>query len=251
MFKHNGSQEEYGRRLRRHFFEQILREYNADSVALAHHAQDQEETFFIRLIRGSSLTGLTSIKPKNGPYIRPLLETPKAEILAWLHTNNIPYALDKTNESPDYLRNRIRLNVLPALRICDERFEANFLTTLNRLKTTEDFLERLTQKAFEKITTKHIAKNNIAHSESSSLCARPELVEGYPRALKETLQQVQGEREGIRKSEKLNGLYCIINIPDFLKLDPALHHRILLHWLITENVQFPTTQAFLMKLCAF
>lgn len=202
VFKHNGSQEEYGRKLRRHFFEQILREHNADSVALAHHAQDQEETFFIRLIRGSSLTGLTSIKPKNGPYIRPLLETPKAEILDWLHANNISYAIDKTNESPDYLRNRIRLNVLPALRICDERFEANFLTTLNRLKTTEDFLERLTQKAFENISS------------------------------------VENDQR-------------IMSVTQLLNTDDALHHRILLHWLITENVQFPTTQAFFDEIMRF
>ena len=152
-FKHNGSQEEYGRKIRRYFLEKVLHEHAADSIALAHHAQDQEETFFIRLIRGSSLTGLTAIKPKNGFYIRPLLEIHKPEILNWLHNNKTPYAVDKTNESPNYLRNRIRLNVLPALRACDERFESNFISTLNRLKTTEQFLERLAQKAFEEISS--------------------------------------------------------------------------------------------------
>src|SRR5438132_9177816 len=65
-FKQNGSQEEYGRKMRRHFFEKVLHEHNADAIALAHHLQDQEETFFIRLIRGSSLTGLTAMKPKHG-----------------------------------------------------------------------------------------------------------------------------------------------------------------------------------------
>ena len=151
-FKQNGSQEEYGRKMRRYFFENILREHNADTIALAHHLQDQEETFFIRLIRGSSLTGLTAMKPKHGFYIRPLLETHKSDMLAWLHNNNIAYATDVTNESPDYLRNRIRMNVLPALRECDDRFETNFLTTLNRLKITEEFLEKLTQKTFNEVS---------------------------------------------------------------------------------------------------
>src|SRR6266404_3601341 len=151
-FKHNGSQEEYGRKMRRYFFEEVLREHSADIIALAHHLQDQEETFFIRLIRGSSLTGLTAIKPKNGVYIRPLLETSKTDILTWLHNNNIPYAIDKTNESLDYLRNRIRMHVLPALRSCDDRFEANFLTTLNRLKKTEQFLEQLTHTTFNEVS---------------------------------------------------------------------------------------------------
>src|SRR5260221_9609791 len=138
--------------MRRYFFEKVLQEHNADCIALAHHAQDQEETFFIRLIRGSSLTGLTAIKAKHGHYIRPLLETNKSDILAWLHENNIPYATDTTNDSSDYLRNRIRMNVLPALRTCDDRFATNFLSTLNRLQSTEQFLEQLTLKTFEDIS---------------------------------------------------------------------------------------------------
>lgn len=151
-FKFNGSQEEYGRKMRRYFFEKVLDKYKADAIALAHHLQDQEETFFIRLIRGSSLTGLTAMKPQHGAYIRPLLETDKSDILAWLHANNIAYATDKTNESVDYLRNRIRMNVLPALRTCDDRFENNFINTLNRLQSTEQFLEKLTHETFEEIS---------------------------------------------------------------------------------------------------
>jgi len=201
-FKHNGSQEEYGRKLRRYFLEKVLHEHGADSIALAHHAQDQEETFFIRLIRGSSLTGLTAIKPKNGFYIRPLLEMHKTEILDWLHNNKISYAIDKSNESPHYLRNRIRLNVLPALRACDERFEANFITTLNRLKTTEQFLEKLTQKTFDEISS------------------------------------IQNDQR-------------YINIAQLLGTDEPLRSRILMHWLIRENVPFPATHAFLDEMMRF
>ncbi len=152
VFKFNGSQEEHGRKMRRHFFEKVLHEHNAHAIALAHHLQDQEETFFIRLIRGSSLTGLTAMKPQHGLYIRPLLETNKSDILAWLHEHNIAYATDTTNESSDYLRNRIRMNVLPAMRTCDDRFEINFPATLNRLQSTEQFLEKLAHKTFEEIS---------------------------------------------------------------------------------------------------
>lgn len=202
IFKQNGSQEEYGRNMRRYFFEKVLHEHNADSIALAHHAQDQEETFFIRLIRGSSLTGLTAIKPQHGVYIRPLLQTSKSDILTWLHTNNIPYATDATNDSSDYLRNRIRMNVLPALRMCDDRFATNFLSTLNRLQSTEQFLEQLTHKTFQ----------DISHVENNQR---------------------------------------IINIPQLITLDETLRTRILIHWLITENVPFPSTQAFLDEIMRF
>lgn len=201
-FTNNGSQEEYGRKMRRYFLEKVLRDHNANSIALAHHAQDQEETFFIRLIRGSSLTGLTGIKPKNGLYIRPLLETPKANILEWLHTNSITYATDKTNESNDYLRNRIRAHVLPALRDCDERFASTFITTLNRLKATESFLEDLTQKTFDEISS---LENNQR----------------------------------------------IINITQLLATHETIQQRILVYWLIAEQVQFPVSQAFFDEIIRF
>ena len=67
--KWNGSQEELGRKMRRFFFESVAQEYQASSIALAHHQQDQHETFFIRLLRGSSLTGLTGMKEKDGLYV--------------------------------------------------------------------------------------------------------------------------------------------------------------------------------------
>jgi len=158
--KFNGSLEEFSRKLRRHFFEVVRKNYNADRIALAHHLQDQQETLFIRLIRGSALTGLTAIRPKHGKYIRPLLEVNKTDIINYLNKHHIEYLIDPSNESPEFLRNRIRNTVLPALRACDKRFDANFLMTLNRLKDTEQFLEQLTKKTFEQIS--HI-ENNIVH----------------------------------------------------------------------------------------
>jgi len=158
--KFNGSLEEFSRKIRRHFFKIVRKNHNADHIALAHHLQDQQETLFIRLIRGAALTGLTAIRPKHGNYIRPLLEVNKADIINYLNKHNIEYLIDPSNESPKFLRNRIRNTVLPALQACDKRFDANFLMTLNRLKNTEQFLERLTKKTFEQIS--HI-ENNIVY----------------------------------------------------------------------------------------
>lgn len=201
-FRHNGSKEEYARKARRYFFEKIAHTFNAHSIALAHHLQDQEETFFIRLIRGSSLTGLTAMKPRNNLYIRPLLETNKNDILNWLNQHSIAYALDASNDAQHYLRNRIRSTVLPVIRQCDSRFEKNFLATLHRLMQAENFLEKLTITAFTEI------------------------------------------------SYKENNKY-ILNISDFFNKDPILYHRIIIHWLIKENVPFPITQAFLDEIIRF
>ena len=151
--KLNGSKEEIGRKLRRQFFEKVLKEHDADYIALAHHQQDQQETFFMRLIRGCSLSGLTSMKSVQGLYIRPLLEISKDEILNYLHENKIEYVIDLTNYSEDFLRNRIRMKVIPALKEVDHRFDKKFETSLNLLKEEDEFLQKLTEESHEKIFT--------------------------------------------------------------------------------------------------
>ncbi len=158
--KFNGSLEEFNRKIRRHFLKAVRKHYNADRIALAHHLQDQQETFFIRLIRGAALTGLTAMRPKHGKYIRTLLEVNKIDIINYLDKNNVEYLVDPSNESPKFLRNRIRNTVLPALQACDQRFDANFLMTLSRLKNTEQFLERLTEKTFDQVS---YVENNIVY----------------------------------------------------------------------------------------
>lgn len=200
--KYNGSKEEFARNMRRQFLESVAHEYNAQRIALGHHAQDQQETFFIRLIRGTSLAGLTCIQPKSGLYIRPLLETNKPDILQWLKTNNVTYATDISNESSDYLRNRIRSTVLPALQQCDERWNNNFLTTLDRLQEDDALL------------------NDIADTTLNALVT---IVEDK----------------------------YVIDVTKFIATHPSLRHRIIIKWLIRNNVQFPVTQAFLDEIIRF
>ncbi|QQR49468.1 tRNA lysidine(34) synthetase TilS [bacterium] len=145
--KHHGSLEELGRKLRRAFLEKVMREQMADCIALAHHRQDQQETFFLRLLRGSSLTGLRCMNRVNMPYIRPLLETNKNDLVAFLESNSISYLIDPTNQADDFLRNKIRKYVIPALRMCDQRFEQKCESTIKHLQAEDDFLKNLTKQA--------------------------------------------------------------------------------------------------------
>lgn len=140
--KNSGSKEEEGRALRRAFFEHIAKQYNPIAVALAHHANDQQETFFIRLLRGAGLTGLTGIKPKDGIYIHPLLCCNKQEIIQTLEKNNITFLVDPTNQSDQFLRNRIRTHVIPTLRQCDTRFDESFTRMMHNLQEADDFLQQ-------------------------------------------------------------------------------------------------------------
>lgn len=148
---YNGSQEEVGRKYRRFFLETLCSMYNAHLVALGHHADDQQETFFIRLLRGASLTGLVGMRPKSGVYIRPLLCICKEKILAYLHENNIKYLIDATNSDNNFLRNRLRNSVLPILKEADPRCVTTFSKTIEQLHVTETFLERYTQKTYQEI----------------------------------------------------------------------------------------------------
>ena len=141
----NGSREALWRAARRAFFMRIACEQHANSIALGHHQQDQIETFFIRLIRGSSLTGLTGMKPRSGLYIRPLLTLDKSTILNTLDTHKISYRIDASNDSDQFLRNRIRKTVLPALALCDSRFEQNLANTMQRLCDADTVMQQCAQ----------------------------------------------------------------------------------------------------------
>lgn len=149
--KPSGSKEQDARHARRSFLEHLARFYNADTIAVAHHADDQIETFFIRLMRGAGLTGLAGMRPKNGKYIRPLLSISKKDIMTWLEEQNVSYVIDPTNESFAYLRNRIRHKLIPLMHEIDDRFINSCKQTLERLQDTELFLAHLTKQAFSDI----------------------------------------------------------------------------------------------------
>ncbi len=110
------SLETMGRELRYAFLERVRKEKGLDVIATAHHADDQAETVLMHLLRGAGLTGLAGIRPRRGCIIRPFLGVTKAQIRAYLATCGLVPHEDATNETPDCLRNRVRLELLPLLR---------------------------------------------------------------------------------------------------------------------------------------
>ncbi|QQR53379.1 tRNA lysidine(34) synthetase TilS [bacterium] len=148
---YNGSKEAFARKARKLFFQAIQSNYKHSLIALAHHADDQLETFFIRLARGTTITGLSCMRPKNGFYIRPLLNAYKADIIAYLLDHNLPFCIDETNDSEAYLRNRIRKNLLKNIESVDSRFKKNSIRTIQSLQATENFLQIYTQNTLSSI----------------------------------------------------------------------------------------------------
>lgn len=117
------SVETAARKLRHEFFARVARERGIKTVALAHHADDQVELFFLRLLRGSGgggLAGMPWCSPSPADrkisLVRPLLDLSKAELEKFAREHKIAFREDSTNLSPNFLRNRIRHGLLPLLR---------------------------------------------------------------------------------------------------------------------------------------
>ncbi len=108
--------EELARKFRYIALENALKENGANYIALAHNENDQIETIIMRFFQGSFLDGLSGIPSVNRNIIRPLLEVSRLEIENFLSLNNIGFFVDSTNAQNLYLRNRVRNNLLPAIK---------------------------------------------------------------------------------------------------------------------------------------
>jgi tRNA(Ile)-lysidine synthase len=139
--KYDGSKEALGRKLRRAFLMELAQQHQADAIALAHHCDDQLETFFIRLIRGSSITGIAGMSMQDGLFFRPLLHVSKQQILDFLAQEKITYLQDSTNNDTRFLRNKIRHHLIPNLNQIDARFTSNALRCIQQLQKTDEFLD--------------------------------------------------------------------------------------------------------------
>ncbi|MGN0213772.1 MAG: tRNA lysidine(34) synthetase TilS [Muribaculaceae bacterium] len=103
------------RELRYAWFEQTMAEHACQAIAVAHHADDVVETFFLNALRGSGVSGLASIKPRNGHIVRPMLDVSRADVEDYLQSICVEYVVDSTNLGTDYRRNQIRNVVLPQI----------------------------------------------------------------------------------------------------------------------------------------
>src|SRR3990170_7905509 len=110
-----GSPQEAARVKRYAFFSDVALKYKAQRVSLGHTSDDQAETVIMRLLKGSSLSGLSGIPPVRGVFVRPLIQSIRASIEEYAREHGIAFVTDYTNLTVKYLRNRVRLELLPKL----------------------------------------------------------------------------------------------------------------------------------------
>lgn len=129
------------RTLRYNWFEEILSNFSYDYLLTAHHLDDDLETFFINLSRGTGLNGLTGIPKKNQKVVRPLLNFSREEIVDYAEANKLKWREDSTNQKTDYLRNKLRLEVIPQFKETNENLLKNFKKTQDNLIASQNLID--------------------------------------------------------------------------------------------------------------
>lgn len=129
------------REVRYRFLEEEAVVHGCNRIALGHTADDQAETVLMRLLRGSGPRGLSGIPPVRGPYIRPLIEVTRPEIEEFLRDQGMEYIQDPSNLKPIYLRNRVRLELLPGLRAYNPNLPQALTRLADILRQEDRYLE--------------------------------------------------------------------------------------------------------------
>ena len=129
------------RDLRYAWFSEILINFNYEYLLTAHHLDDDLETFFINISRGTGLSGLTGIPSENTRILRPLLDFSRMEIAQYAEDNNLKWREDSSNKKSDYLRNMLRWEVLPQFKKTNGSILKNFQKTRRNLQASQALIE--------------------------------------------------------------------------------------------------------------
>ena len=208
--------EETGRIVRYEFFDRVLKQTNSNKIAIAHNKNDNVETIFMNIIRGSGLSGLKGIEAKSGKYIRPLIESEREEIERYCEEEKLNPRHDESNDENIYTRNKIRNVAIPYVK---EELNPNILETVTRLsdiaKDDLEYLEIQTEKAYQDmwIEEKNITENvyNVENEATIILDLRKFNSQNkaiQKRVILYSINKIFGSTKGIEK----------IHIEDIIKL---------------------------------
>ena len=167
---HKVSIEMAARELRYRYFFQLKEALSAAGICVGHHKEDSVETILINLVRGTGLSGLMGIRPRNHDVIRPLLCVTRQEIEDYLRQHAVSFVTDSTNLVDDVVRNKIRLNVLPQLSEINPSVTDAILTTANHLSEVDAIVQESLKSALGKAVS---FINPVIQVSSNSLSNEP------------------------------------------------------------------------------
>lgn len=149
--KHHVSIEMAARELRYVWFEEVRQKKGCQVIAVAHHRNDSAETILLNLVRGTGIRGLRGIAPMNGAVVRPLLAVDRDDIHRYLDFLGQDFVTDSTNLQDEYVRNRIRLNIIPEFQQINPSFLKSLLETADRLTQVEAVYRQGIQEALKRV----------------------------------------------------------------------------------------------------
>lgn len=129
------------------FFQRCADKFNSKIILTAHNANDNAETVFYRMIKGTGLTGLEGIHEKRGIYYRPLLNVYREQIEKYCRENNLTPNIDSSNFNTNYQRNKIRYEIFPSLKEITPDIEKN----LNKIAQSAQFANKILEKKVKKL----------------------------------------------------------------------------------------------------
>lgn len=149
--QHAVSVEMAARDLRYAWFESLRKERGLDVVAVAHHRDDSVETFLLNLIRGTGINGLLGIRARNGFVVRPLLAVSRSDILRYLDSIGQAYVTDSTNLQDEYMRNKIRLRLLPLMEELNPSVRDAIASAAARLEEVAHIYNKVMQESMSRV----------------------------------------------------------------------------------------------------
>jgi len=150
--KPENSIELWAREIRYKFFFDILKKQNLDFLVTAHHLNDQLETFLINLSKASGISGLCGIPNNKNKILRPFLHITKNQIHDFAKLNDINFGEDYTNKSKNFLRNKIRHDIVTEIEKINPHFWKNFDKSISHLNIAKDFIAEQINKILTEIT---------------------------------------------------------------------------------------------------
>lgn len=187
------------RELRYDWFAQLIAALELQAVAVAHHRDDSLETMLINLMRGTGIDGLTGIVPRNGHVVRPLLCLTHQEILDYLQAIGQEYVTDSTNLEDHYVRNKIRLNLLPLMEQINPSVRNSLSDTMEHLRQVAEFYHNAMEKKLQQLSGSATSISATADTPSTTSATEalqipiPQLLsEGSPQLLLHELLAPRG-----------------------------------------------------------
>jgi tRNA(Ile)-lysidine synthase len=230
--------EEAGRKLRYDFLKKTALKIGAAKIATGHTMTDQAETFLMRLMRGSGLRGLGGIFPLvEGTIVRPLIQVERSDIEAYLEKRGIEFRTDESNFDRRFLRNRIRLDLIPYIK---QNFEPAIVSSLSRIasiiREEDSLLEKIVQEKIKKVVSK---KKNLISLQVKPLSSLPRAM--ARRVVRDFISELRGNLREI-SFEDVESVLCLKEGKEFpLRKDHVLKrekNKIFLKSKVTTEIRY-------------